>query len=80
MEEDQGWEMLNMLHDGVERIQELPPLLFTEDEISWVSTLAEQLIEIESCKDENDDINDWKINDNFPDNSRNDDYDKENNS
>jgi hypothetical protein len=80
MEEDQGWEMLNMLGDAVERIQELPPLLFTEDEIGWVSTLAEQLIEIESCKEEDDDINDWKINDNFSNDSRNNDDDKENNS
>jgi hypothetical protein len=77
MEEDQGWEMLNMLHDAVERIQELPPMLFTEDEIDWVNTLAEQLIEIESCKEEDDTINDWKINDNFSNDSRNDDNDKE---
>jgi hypothetical protein len=81
LEEDQGMEMLVMLHDAVERIQAIPPMLFTVDEVDWVNTLADQLIEIESCMDEDDDINNWKIEDNFSPDSRNeDDYDKENNS
>ena len=47
--EEEGMEMLTMLHDAVARIQEIPPMLFTVDEVDWVNTLADQQIEIESC-------------------------------
>ena len=77
--EEEGLPMLLMLHEAIARIQAVPPTLFTEDEITWVNTLADQLIEIEQCQEE-DDINNWKIDDNFSPDSRNDDYDKENNS
>ena len=73
--------MQALMITAIVRIQKLSPTLFTEDEINWVNTLADQLIEIEQCRDEEDDINNWKINDNFSNDSRNeDDYDKENNS
>ena len=78
--EDDALPMLLMMHDAVARIQAIPPTLFDEEEIKWVNTLADQLIEIEQCQ-EDDDINNWKIEDNFSPDSRNeDDYDKENNS
>ncbi len=78
--EDEGHSMLLMMHDAITRIQEIPTVLFDEEEINWVNTLASQLIEIEQCQ-EYDDTNNWKINDNFSPDSRNeDDYDKENNS
>jgi hypothetical protein len=75
--DDDALTFFIMMHDAVARIQTIPPTLFEEEEINWVNTLADQLIEIEQCMPD-DDITNWKINDNFSPNE--DDYDKENNS
>jgi hypothetical protein len=49
---DGSWALLDMLADGIARIQDLNPILFTVEEFNWINELATQLNEIDSITQE----------------------------
>ena len=49
---DGSWALLHMLADGIARIQDLNPILFTVEEFNWINELATQLNEIDSITQE----------------------------
>jgi len=50
--EDASYAILDVIADGISRMQELNPTFFTVEEINWINELTTQLNEIDSTSQE----------------------------